>query len=78
MSDPQSFIFLTRYLSVPAPKGSLGLWTNWQIHDSIKPTKKKIDKVKFTMPSKPLLHEFESKQALAFPQKTTQGGNRHR
>jgi len=31
--------FFARYSSTPAPKGILGLWTNRQIHDSIKPTK---------------------------------------
>ncbi len=53
---------------MPALQGSLGLWMNWQIHDSIKPNKKEIDKVKFTTPSKPLLQDFEIKHASAFPQ----------
>jgi hypothetical protein len=53
----------------PAPQGSLGLWTNRQLHDSIMPNKKEIDKVKnFTTPSKPLLQDFETKHALAFLQ----------
>jgi len=40
---------------------------NRQIHDSIKPTKKEIDKVKFTTSSKPSVQELKFNQALAFP-----------
>jgi hypothetical protein len=54
-------------LSTPAPKESLGLWTNRQIHDSIKPTKKAIDKVKLTTSLKLSVQELDSNQALAFP-----------
>ena len=49
------------------PKGSLGLWTNRQIHDSIKPTKNVFDKVKFTTSLKPSVKELKFNQALAFP-----------
>ena len=59
--------FFACYLSTPAPKGSLGLWTNRQIHDSIKPTKNEFDEVKFTTSSKPSVQELEFNQALAFP-----------
>ena len=40
---------------------------NWQIQDSIKPTKKEFDKVKFTTSSKPSVWELEFNQDLAFP-----------